>query len=233
MKTLKTRRLQLRHDQTTLLWAAVACLLAMFVPVIQLIGIPLEYLNAHTHEMCHAIAAVLTGGSVQHIIVFSDASGVTPIYGGMLPIIGSAGYVGASIIGVLLILSSRTPKGARRSLRILAGALTLSMLIWVRGDTVGVVSGMVWIAALFAAASYLPERGVLFTATFLGLEQCLHSIQSLLTLTNISLFTHQHSDAALLQQSTGLSAAFWAVGWTAFSGLLVFTALRGAFSKRA
>lgn len=233
MKTLKIRRSKLRHDQTTLIWAAVACVLAMFVPVIQLIGIPLEYLNAHTHEMCHAIAACLTGGSVQFIKVFADASGVTPIYGGMIPIEGSAGYVGASIIGVLLILSSRTPKEARRSLKILAVALSLSMLIWVRGDTAGVISGIVWIAVLFAASSYLPDRGVLFAATFLGLEQCLHSIQSLLTLTNITLVTHQHSDAILLQQSTGLPAPFWAIGWTAFSGLLMFTALRGAFRKSA
>ena len=220
---------QLRQDQTALLWASLLTLACWFVPILNWIALPLEYLNAHTHEMCHAIVAVLTGGQVQQITVFADGSGVTPVVGGILPLVASAGYVGASIIGVLIILFSRTPEGARWSIRALAFALTASMIVWVRGTTVGVVSGIGWILLLFVLASLLPKKSVLFAAMFLGVQQCLHSVLALLTLMDISMFTRGHSDASIMQAATGLPATFWAIGWSLFSVLLMGIALRGSF----
>ncbi len=99
----------LRQDQMALLWASIATVVCWVVPVLNLIALPLEYLNAQTHEMCHAIVTILTGGHVVEINVHSDGSGVTPVFGGMMPLVASAGYVGASIICVLIILFSRTP----------------------------------------------------------------------------------------------------------------------------
>lgn len=231
MKSIQRR--QLRHDQASLLWASLASAAVLMIPVLHLIGLPLEYLNALTHEMCHAIATVLTGGRVDHINVFADGSGVTPVFGGMMAVVGSAGYVGASLIGVLLILYSKNPEGARTSLRILGASLAMSMLLWVRGGTdgawIGVAAGFLWVGALFLAASYMSNRAVLFTAIFLGLQQCLHSLQALLTLMNLSFFGERHSDAAILQQATGLPASLWAIGWSVFSVCLMVVALKGAW----
>ena len=225
------RQQQLRPDQSAILYASLASLALWFIPFLNLISLPLEYLNAHTHEMCHAITAILTGGKVEQIDVFSNGSGVTPVLGGYLPLVASAGYVGASLVGVLIILYSRNPNGARMSLRLLGTALGGSMLMWVRGDIVGVMSGIAWVAILFVLAARLPAKGILFAATFIGIQQCLHSVMALLTLMDISFFSERHSDAILMQQSTGLPASFWAVGWSVFSLSLMGITLRGAWRK--
>jgi hypothetical protein len=211
----------------------LATLALWFVPILNLVSLPLEYLNAHTHEMCHAITAIVTGGKVEQINVFANGSGVTPVIGGYMPMVGSAGYVGASLIGVLIILFSNNPEGARLSLRLLASALAASMLLWVRGDAVGVVSGIAWVALLFLLAAKLPAKGALFAANFVGIQQCLHSVMALLTLMDISFFTEQHSDAKLMHESTGLPASFWAVGWMVFSLALMGITLKGAWRSRA
>lgn len=226
-------RQQLKPDQSAILYASLVSVAVWFVPFLNLVFLPLEYLNAHTHEMCHAITAVLTGGKVEQIDVFSNGGGVTPILGGFMPVVASAGYVGASLIGVLIILFSRTPQGARTSLRLLGTALGASMLMWVRGDAVGVISGIAWVAILFALAARLPGKGVLFAANFIGIQQCLHSVMALLTLMNISFFSETQSDAILMQQSTHIPAAFWAVGWTVFSAALMGVTLKGAWGRRS
>ena len=228
---MQRQRQQLRPDQSAILYASLASLALWFIPFLNLISLPLEYLNAHTHEMCHAITAILTGGKVEQIDVFSNGSGVTPVLGGYLPMVASAGYVGASLIGVLIILYSRNSEGARMSLRLLGTALAGSMLMWVRGDVVGVVSGIAWVAILFVLAARLPAKSVLFAATFIGIQQCLHSVMALLTLMDISFFSERHSDAILMQQSTGLPASFWAAGWSVFSIALMGITLKGAWRK--
>lgn len=226
------RRQQLRDDQTAILWASLATVIVWFVPILQFISLPLEYLNAHTHEMCHAITAVITGGHVDHIVVRADGSGVTPLWGGNILLIGSAGYVGASIIGVLILICSRTADGARLALRLLAAALAGSMILWVRGDTVGIVSGIAWVSALFALASFLPPKGALFAATFVGIQQCLHSILALVTVMDLSFFTKEQDDAMILQGATHVPAAFWATAWMGFSLLLMAVALRSSWRSR-
>jgi hypothetical protein len=220
----------LRHDQSAVVWASLASVALWFVPLLGLVSLPIEYLNALTHEMCHAITAVVTGGRVENIQVFPDGSGVTPIWGGSPPLVGSAGYIGASLIGVMILLFSRNPEGARTSLRLLAVSLAASLIFWVRGEF-GIVTSIVWVAAMFVMAAYLPPKGALFAATFLGIQQCLHSLMALLTLAGVSLFTERHSDALLLQQTTGLPAAFWAVAWMGFSLTIMATALRGIWRR--
>jgi hypothetical protein len=188
--------------------------------------------------MGHAFAALLTGGSVSHITVSADASGLTYTLGGMDLIVSSAGYVGASIVGVLIILFSRSPQGARVSLYALGTALAASMLLWVRADRpsdwAGIVSGLVWILLLFGMAARLPDRYVLFAAAFVGVQQCLHSIMSLLTVLGMSMFREgTMSDASNLELATHIPAVVWAIGWSAFSLLLMGITLKGVLRRNA
>jgi len=50
----------------------------------------------------------------------------------------------------------------------LAGVLALSMLIWVRGDLVGVLWGGFWTFALGAGAFFLRDGWAVFAAQFVG-----------------------------------------------------------------
>lgn len=217
---------KLRPHQSTLLIAGFATMAGFVLPVIRQILLPVLYLNTHLHELSHALVAQFTGAVVERIIVNADGSGVTPVAGGSLILIASAGYIGASIFGAAMIYFGGSEKGARTTLGIVAAVLTFSMIYWVRGDAVGEISGLGWMVSLTTMAIFLRGKAAVFCCQFLGLQQCLNSVSSLFALVRLSSDTEVHSDASILQAATGIPSIIWALGWTAFSLLLVFATLR-------
>src|SRR5690606_21025469 len=133
-----------------------------------------------------ALAAVATGGDVKHIIVHATGSGEAPVAGGNLLLIASAGYIGSALVGGLMILGSRNDQTARRTLTVMFGLMAFSMLFFVRGDWVGVLSGLLWTAVLGLSAKYLKKDATVFLSQFLGVSLCLTSLQSYLVLLNLT-----------------------------------------------
>ena len=226
----------MRPHQTALLLAILVSALALFVPTVDAVLLPIRYLNTHLHELGHAIAAMGTGGAVEYIRVNADSSGVTPVAGGFLPLVASAGYLGAAAWGAAILLAMRTERGARLALGITGFALAASMVLFVRGDLVGIVSGIAWAAALIWSSRTLKGHALLFVAGLVGLQQGLNALRSLLELFQITAATETHSDALLMQQSTLVPAIVWASIW-GVCGLAVagFTARRawGPAPRRA
>ena len=200
------------------LLAALASLILWALPGAGMILLPLELLNTHIHELCHAVVALATGGDVEYIKVFSTGSGVTPVRGGSPLLTASAGYVGAAVLGGLILLFSRSEKGARNVLFGAAAALTLSMLFWVKGDIAGVASGLLWIFLLFAMGKGLKGDSLIFAAQFLGIQQCLRSVQSLYVLLHINATSNLHNDAKVAEMVSGIPSLIWALGWCLVSG---------------
>lgn len=225
-------RAQLRPHQSSLIWAGIAALVMWVVPYFGLLLLPLQYLNTHLHEFCHAFAAVLSGGSVAWIKVFAGGGGLT-LSTGSPYLVSSAGYLGATIIGALLIRFSVTERGAAIALRLVAILMLFSMIFWVRGDWVGGISGLMWPALLFVLAHYLKDRAVVFAAQFLGMLLCLSSVQSLYELVQITTYTSSHSDAGNMQRYTGIPAIFWAVLWSLIGLAAVLLTLRSAWKPQA
>ena len=222
----------LAQHQSAILVAGLVAVAACFIPPLHLVLLPLQFLNTHLHELCHALTALATGGDPQRILVYSDGSGLTPILGGNVFIEVSAGYTGATVMGAAMIYFGRTPERAKTILMGLAALLTLSMIIWVRGDAVGVGFGCFWAVALFCAGRFLKGMPVLFACQLVGLEQCLNSISSVYQLLKISAFTEAQSDAQILQGVTAIPAVVWATLWCAFSLLMVGFTVRKAWSQK-
>jgi hypothetical protein len=216
----------MKRQQQAIKIAALVSVALWVIPGAAYLMLPLIYLNVHIHELCHALAAVLTGGSVQHIVVFAAGNGVTPVSGGSLLIVAMAGYLGATAVGGAIILYSRTENSARLALKVVAGLLAFSLFVWVRGDIVGVISGVFWVAILWLAATRLKGDQLLFAAQFVGIQQCLNSIQSVLTLYKLSVIGETQSDAGILGDATGTSPIFWSVLWCGFSAVIIFASLR-------
>lgn len=214
--------------QTTLVYAGIATLAVWAIPALQWLLLPVQYLNTHLHELCHALAALATQGDPQHIGVFADGSGVTPVSGGWLPLIASAGYVGTTAIGAAMLAATRKEQDARITSRVLAAGLGLSMLAWVRGDLVGIVMGVFWVVLLFVAGWKAKGKWLVPVIQFLAIQLALSSVQSVYVLFRISVYGQHHSDATIMQQATGIPAAFWAFGWVIASLALVFLAARRA-----
>lgn len=221
----------LKPHQSAIIAAALASLVLWALPVLHWLMLPLQYLNTHLHELAHAFVAQSSGGQVSHIQVFANGSGATFSLGGNALLTASAGYVGATLIGIAMVLASRTEKASRTVLRALAVVLAFGMLIWVRGDVVGIVSGLAWIAALWIVGGRAKGNTLLFAAQFVGVQQCLNSVQSIYILLQLSAMTEAQSDAKILEGLTRIPALFWASAWCLISVAALGWGLRKAWTE--
>src|SRR5918998_5745787 len=103
-----------RPQARTLLIAAAITLALWFIPYASVLAYPFRLFVTFIHEGGHALAAVLTGNSVQSLSVSFDASGLTETLvapGGFFSrfFISSAGYLGAMAFGALLLWLVRRP----------------------------------------------------------------------------------------------------------------------------
>jgi hypothetical protein len=228
-----------RPQAMTLALAAALSVALWFVPYAGLLTYPFRLFVTFIHEGGHALAAVLTGNSVRSLSVAFDASGLTETYvapGGTFSqfFIASAGYLGATAFGALLLWLVRHRVKARV---VLAGsALTVLALTAVFGFLVPltdfslqpftVLAGVGISAGLLAAARYLSLRAANFLVGFLAVQCVLNAIFDLKTLAVLSLTTDGGTDAANMAAATGLPSILWALLWAGVAFLIVSLALR-------
>jgi len=67
---------------------------------------PISFYITSVHEVCHGLAAILTGGELVNINL-SSQGGVASSRGGWFPIISMAGYIGTTIIGLIFLYVSK------------------------------------------------------------------------------------------------------------------------------
>lgn len=222
----------LRKDQQLLLLAGLVALSAWATPAAHPFLLPLIYLNTHLHELCHALAGWISGGRPEYILVHADGSGVTPTIGGSLLLVASAGYVGTSVIGGIVIVMAANERGAKTALGLVAGSLAISLALLVRGDGIGLAAGGAWVVLSLVLARCLRQHAAVFAAQFLGLQLCLTSGEAFAALFQVST-VGMHSDAQIMAEATPIPALAWAAGWFLFSSLAVLVALRTAWSRSA
>src|SRR2546423_14070109 len=105
-----------RPQVRTLLIATVITIALWFIPYANILTYPFHIFVTFIHEGGHALAALLTGNSVQSLSVAMDGSGLTytatqGIFSKI--IVSSAGYLGATAYGALLLLLIRRAVAAR------------------------------------------------------------------------------------------------------------------------
>src|SRR5687767_6651255 len=99
-----------------LLIATIITIALWFIPYADYLVYPIRLFVTFIHEGSHALAALITGSSVQSLTVSSDGSGMvqtatTGWFSGILT--SSAGYLGTTAFGVLLLLLIRRAFSAR------------------------------------------------------------------------------------------------------------------------
>lgn len=229
MTPASTNKQQLRN---WLLISAGLSLVPILFDLARPLFLPLLYLNTHIHEMCHGLAAIATGGQVSHIKVHADASGVAYTGGGITLAIATAGYVGASAIGCSFILASRSKTSATKFLRWFAITFTILAALWLRGDAVGLVSAVVWVGLLFGVVPRLSADWERFTCQFLGVQQCLYSLQAIWVLQKITVTSNIHNDAKIAESASLIPAAAWAAMWGLLSLVAMALSLRSVWLDR-
>lgn len=90
---------------------------------------PITIFVTFLHEFGHALATLITGGSVNSITINSDGSGCTVSAGGIESIILMGGYVGSIILGNLMILLSDI-KRSKIVLYVISALMLITSIIW-------------------------------------------------------------------------------------------------------
>lgn len=199
--------------------------------------LPFKLLAVMGHETGHALAALLVGGSVDQVSLGLDQGGqcLSRIPEGFFAkvIVFSAGYVGSSIISVLLLVFTfRVSSNAKRDWgRVLLGlaAVWLGAMGIFYGRDAFTLFFSLGMAALFAAgAKFLPKQLIAGLNVFIASFTALYAVMDLKDdLWNSAV--RSQSDAQLLANVTIVPAIVWAALWTLLSIALLIAGAWQAF----
>ncbi len=134
------------------------------------------------HEICHASAALFTGGMVKGIALHGNEGGETiaipASFRGSFILVVSAGYIGSSLVGGLLLKSGFSGHNARQTL-ILFGLLLISVsVLYSKLGELAYFTGIFWGVGILVIGM-LGESISILTLVFLGTSISLYSIYDL------------------------------------------------------
>ena len=239
-----------RPQAITLLLAAVISIALWFIPYAEILSYPFRIFVTFIHEGGHAIAALLTGNSVQSLSVAMNGSGETyTTQGGWFSqmFVSSAGYIGAMTFGALLLVLIRRAVAARLVLLGSAGiVLALTVIFGVvkplfagawlslSGLPFTLFAGVLLTAGLFAVARFASARVATFVVSLLAVQCVLNALLDLKTVFFLSspFAATVPTDAVNMANTTGVPAIFWAGLWIAFSVLILLVAIKQYVASR-
>jgi len=239
-----------RPQAMTLLLAAIISIALWFIPYAEILSYPFRIFVTFIHEGGHAIAALLTGNSVQSLSVAMNGSGETyTTQGGWFSqmFVSSAGYIGAMTFGALLLVLIRRAVAARIVLLGSAGiVLALTIIFGVvkplfagawlslSGLPFTLFAGVLLTAGLFAVARFASARVATFVVSLLAVQCVLNALLDLKTVFFLSspFAATVPTDAVNMANTTGVPAIFWAGLWIAFSVLILLVAIKQYVASR-
>ena len=205
-------------------WAAVAVsLVVSLTPWAEFILYPFRLFTTWVHECGHALMTVLVGGRVASITIEPDASGLTHslvpvgrISGGL---VASSGYLGAAVVGCLLMAATRVEKWAPVILMGLGAFMLLTLVLWMR-NVFGFVVVLAWGVVLVTLARTGIANALRFLLSLLAIQVALNSVYDIRAL---FLIGRGQSDAATMARLFLLPSWVWAMSW-----MLISVAMLGA-----
>lgn len=208
------------------LWLAAAlCLGISLTPWGPLVLYPFTLFTTWVHECGHAVMVVLLGGSVSSITISPDTSGLTR---SLMPpgriargLVASAGYLGASLVGCLLVAASRVEKRARPILWAIGAFMLLTVIVWMR-NAFGALVVLAWAVALLALARKGSGRASHFVLSVLAIQVALNAVYNI----RVLFLVKGPSDAETMRQLFVAPAWVWASAWMIISVALLAWTLR-------
>jgi len=229
-----------RPQATLLLTAAAISILLWFIPFAELLTYPFRLFVTFIHEGGHAIAALLTGNSVESLSIATNASGETyTSQGGTISqiFVASAGYLGAMTYGALLLVLIRRSVAARVVLIGSAGLIFVLTLVYglfkpvfsgvaLSGIPFTIFAGLLLSVGLVAVAKFAGARLATFFVSFLAVQCILNALLDLKTVFFLStpFAASVPTDAVNMASATGIPALFWTISWIGIAvGILWLT----------
>lgn len=244
-------RYKLAEDAKPQVWllliATAITVVLWFLPYGNWIVYPIRLFVTFIHESSHALMAVLTGGSVQSLTISADTSGLTysapsGLIGGLLT--SSAGYIGTTVFGVLMLYLIRknfSPNKILTGLGIFVGTILLiftvispvfnlfSLQVAYSSILFSILAGAILASGLVALGIFADLRIARFAVAFLAVQCLLNAITDQITLLAInSPFAGSDiaNDAANMANATHLPGIVWVVIWIGISVAMISFGLR-------
>ena len=198
-------------------WVAIAVsLIASLTPWALPLLYPFKLFTTWVHESSHALMTLLVGGRVTAVTIDPDTSGLTH---GLVPasrvargLVASAGYLGAALVGCLLMAATRVERRARTILYGVGAFMLLTAVVWMR-NVFGAVVVLVWGLALVTMARRRMANALRFLLSLLAVQVALNSVYDIRVLFLVA----GPSDAATMARLFLLPAWFWAATWMLIS----------------
>ncbi|MFI3191026.1 hypothetical protein BCS42_11015 [Crenothrix sp. D3] len=188
---------------------------------------PLKLLVVFFHESSHALAALLTGGSVKELIINKDQGGHVISQGGNQFIILSAGYIGSLLWGVVIYLTSVKTNYDKTIMAVLAVSIIIITVVFSR-SLFSWLFGLLTGGAMLLMAKYLAEKYNDFALRIIGLTSMMYAPLDIYSDT-ISR-SYLPSDAYLLAEYTGGATILWGGIWIIISVIVIFYCLKSTLN---
>lgn len=234
--------------QVVLLVVATFVTIALwFIPFAEYLVYPIRLFVTFIHEGSHALAAVLTGGSVQSLTIASDGSGAvysapSGWFGALLT--SSAGYLGTTVFGVLMLVLIRRSVSPHKIL-VISGAFVglmtivfgvlspvfnfLSLNVAFSSVLFTIFAGLLLAAGLLALGKFSSYRVASFAVAFLAIQCLLNSLSDLKTVLFVNaplMGSNIQNDATNMANATGIPGFLWVVIWIIISVVMITLGLR-------
>ena len=229
----------MRPRNAILLAAVIVYVVAYYVPFGQVALYPLSLFTTWVHEMGHGMTALAVGGSFDRLEIFGNGSGLAHCAawpGWQEALVSAGGLLAPPIVGATLLATVHGPKRARIALAVLAAALVLSMLVYVRSAAGLIAMPIVAAGLIYAALRAAPEHRVI-------VAQVLAVVLAFDTLTRMVSYVFKDevvidgkkmpSDITSVAHNFGGPVFLWGCAITAIAVALLWAGLWGAWRASA
>jgi hypothetical protein len=210
------------------LWTKYHFFILLFVAIVikqlPLVSIPFNWLESYFHEVSHGIAAMLTGGEVLRIQLFTNGAGLCTTQGGISFVISFAGYAGATLCGWGIYKLASAHKKIAQIFSISLFLLLLSSIVfWGRDLLTWFILGV--LACLFLLTIKLHKTYYL--------QRLMQLIGLLILLNSLSspsyLLDGRHlGDGAALASITYIPELIWVFIWFSIALLALYSLYKTA-----
>lgn len=184
---------------------------------------PLKIFVIFLHELSHALAAWLTGGSVAQISLDAREGGLAVSRGGNGFIISSAGYLGSLLLGVALFLAALRSRADRAVMASFGIALLLITAVYFR-TLFEVGFGVATGTAMLLIAYALPRPVNDLLLRIIGLTSMIYVPYDIFN--DIIARSGIRSDARILAETYGGPTLLWGGIWLILSLIAIGSCLR-------
>lgn len=191
---------------------------------------PVKIFVVFLHEVSHGIAAVLTGGFIQKIVLEPAQGGACYCPGGSAFLTLTAGYLGSLLWGCLLVIVGlKLGRWSRSTAGVIGVATALLTVFYVRGSF-GLGFGLLFALFMLGSARFLPIAVNRALIVMLGLTSCMYALLDIKS--DVLDRPELQSDARMLAELTGVPTVAWGVVWIGIGLVMCFLLLRPAMRSR-